>query len=92
VATKAPALRVGLTQPPQIAKNLGQTLRAFQPTIKELQQVSQDFKSALDQEVSTSEARVQQERGADDPSRRLGSTSPSRLSRPLVLVLTWTAS
>ena len=36
---------------PQIAKNLGQTLRAFQPTIKELQQVSQDFKSALDQEV-----------------------------------------
>ena len=35
----------------QIAKNLGQTLRAFQPTIKELQQVSQDFKSALDQEV-----------------------------------------
>ena len=37
----------------QIAKNLGQTLRAFQPTIRELQQVSQDFKSALDQEVST---------------------------------------
>ncbi len=35
----------------QIAKNLGQTLRAFQPTIRELQQVSQDFKSALDQEV-----------------------------------------
>ena len=35
----------------QIAKNLGQTLRAFQPTIRELQQVSQDFKTALDQEV-----------------------------------------
>ena len=35
----------------QIAKNLGQTLRAFQPTIRELQQVSQDFKSALDQEA-----------------------------------------
>ena len=46
-------LWVGLTPPrgTQIAKNLGQTLRAFQPTIKELQQVSQDFKSALDQEV-----------------------------------------
>ncbi len=35
----------------QIAKNLGQTLRAFQPTIKELQQVSQEFKSALEQEA-----------------------------------------
>ena len=35
----------------QIAKNIGQTLRAFQPTIKELQQVSQEFKSALEQEV-----------------------------------------
>lgn len=41
------------TPAPQIAKNVGQTLRAFQPTIKELQQVSQDFKSALDQEVSS---------------------------------------
>ena len=30
---------------------MGQTLRAFQPTIKELQQVSQEFKSALETEV-----------------------------------------
>jgi Sec-independent protein translocase protein TatA len=85
-------LRVGLTQPPQIAKNLGQTLRAFQPTIKELQQVSQDFKSALDQEVSMLKLACSRSAGADDPLRRLGSTSPSRLSRPRVLVLTWTAS
>jgi Sec-independent protein translocase protein TatA len=45
------------TAAPQIAKNLGQTLRAFQPTIRELQQVSQDFKSALDQEVRALEQR-----------------------------------
>ena len=48
-------LREGLTRRgTQIAKNLGQTLRAFQPTIRELQQVSQDFKLALDQEVRAS--------------------------------------
>jgi hypothetical protein len=41
----------------QIAKNIGQTLRAFQPTIKELQQVSQEFKSALEQEVRASGTR-----------------------------------
>ena len=35
----------------QIAKSLGQTLRAFQPTIKELQQVSQEFKTAIESEV-----------------------------------------
>jgi TatA/E family protein of Tat protein translocase len=36
----------------EIAKNLGQTLRQFQPTIRELQSVSQEFKSALETEIN----------------------------------------
>ncbi|KAL6123213.1 hypothetical protein ACLB2K_075735 [Fragaria x ananassa] len=35
----------------EVARNLGKTLRAFQPTIRELQEVSRDFKSTLEKEV-----------------------------------------
>ena len=35
----------------QVAKSLGQTLKAFQPTIRELQSVSQEFQSALKDEA-----------------------------------------
>ncbi|PIN05155.1 hypothetical protein CDL12_22301 [Handroanthus impetiginosus] len=35
----------------EIARNLGKTLRAFQPTIKELQEVSREFKSTLEREI-----------------------------------------
>lgn len=34
---------------PQAAKGLGQTLRAFQPTIKEVVEVSQEIKGTLEQ-------------------------------------------
>jgi hypothetical protein len=33
----------------QAAKSLGQTLRAFQPTIKEVVEVSQEIKGTLEQ-------------------------------------------
>ncbi|RZC72659.1 hypothetical protein C5167_048141 [Papaver somniferum] len=35
----------------EVAKNLGKTLRAFQPTIRELQEVSREFKSTLEREI-----------------------------------------
>uniref|UniRef100_A0A7C9D7L3 Sec-independent protein translocase protein TATB, chloroplastic n=1 Tax=Opuntia streptacantha TaxID=393608 RepID=A0A7C9D7L3_OPUST len=36
----------------EVARNLGKTLRAFQPTIRELQEVSREFKSTLEREIS----------------------------------------
>ncbi|XP_061364476.1 sec-independent protein translocase protein TATB, chloroplastic [Gastrolobium bilobum] len=35
----------------EVARNLGKTLRAFQPTIRELQDVSREFKSTLEREI-----------------------------------------
>nr|XP_009781575.1 PREDICTED: sec-independent protein translocase protein TATB, chloroplastic isoform X3 [Nicotiana sylvestris] len=35
----------------EVARNLGKTLREFQPTIRELQEVSRDFKSTLEREI-----------------------------------------
>ncbi|KAI4351694.1 hypothetical protein L6164_006028 [Bauhinia variegata] len=46
-----------------VARNLGKTLRAFQPTIRELQEVSREFKSTLEREI-----------GLDD----ISSTTPNR--------------
>ncbi|KAF3323171.1 sec-independent protein translocase protein TATB [Carex littledalei] len=39
----------------EVARNLGKTLRAFQPTIRELQQVSKEFKSTLEREIGLDE-------------------------------------
>lgn len=36
----------------EVARNLGKTWRAFQPTIRELQEVSREFKSSLEREIS----------------------------------------
>ncbi|KAL4557050.1 hypothetical protein LXL04_035220 [Taraxacum kok-saghyz] len=38
-----------------VAKNLGKTLRTFQPTIRELQEVSREFKSTLEKEIGLDE-------------------------------------
>ncbi|KAH7691932.1 Sec-independent protein translocase protein TatA/B/E protein [Dioscorea alata] len=39
----------------EVARNLGNTLRAFQPTIKELQDVSREFKNTLEREIGLDE-------------------------------------
>ncbi|KAK9028328.1 hypothetical protein V6N11_068135 [Hibiscus sabdariffa] len=39
----------------EVARNLGKTLRAFQPTIRELQEVSMEFKSTLEREIGLDE-------------------------------------
>lgn len=41
----------------EVARTLGKSLRAFQPTIKELQQVSREFKNTLEQEIGLDELR-----------------------------------
>ncbi|XP_024376998.1 sec-independent protein translocase protein TATB, chloroplastic [Physcomitrium patens] len=41
----------------EVARTLGKSLRAFQPTIKELQQVSNEFKATLEQEIGLDEMR-----------------------------------
>ncbi|KAL9270057.1 Sec-independent protein translocase protein TATB, chloroplastic-like protein [Drosera capensis] len=59
----------------EVARNLGKTLRAFQPTIRELQEVSREFKSSLEREI-----------GLDDVPISLGydSSRGSPPSSPLV--------
>ncbi|KAL1218683.1 Sec-independent protein translocase protein TATB [Cardamine amara subsp. amara] len=42
----------------EVARNLGKTLRTFQPTIRELQDVSRDFKSTLEREIGLDEINV----------------------------------
>ncbi|CAA3024962.1 sec-independent protein translocase protein TATB, chloroplastic-like isoform X2 [Olea europaea var. sylvestris] len=39
----------------EVARNLGKTLRAFQPTIRELQEVSREFKGTLEREIGLDE-------------------------------------
>ncbi|KAF2312248.1 hypothetical protein GH714_028749 [Hevea brasiliensis] len=39
----------------EVARNLGKTLHAFQPTIRELQEVSREFKSSLEREIGLDE-------------------------------------
>lgn len=41
----------------EIAKQLGGTLRAFQPTIRELQEVSREFRETLEDEIGLDEIR-----------------------------------
>ncbi|GAU32378.1 hypothetical protein TSUD_44210 [Trifolium subterraneum] len=50
----------------QVARNLGKTLREFQPTIREIQDVSREFKSTLEREI-----------GIDDISNPLQNTYSS---------------
>ncbi|KAI3517677.1 hypothetical protein L1887_16894 [Cichorium endivia] len=59
----------------EIAKNLGKTLRAFQPTIRELQEVSREFKSTLEKEIGLEELQ--------NPALRNSSTIPTLSSTPL---------
>ncbi|PIA49322.1 hypothetical protein AQUCO_01300274v1 [Aquilegia coerulea] len=54
----------------EVARNLGKTLRAFQPTIRELQDVSREFKSTLEREIGLDEIppSVQNTRSSTTPT------------------------
>lgn len=55
----------------EVARNLGKTLRAFQPTIRELQEVSREFKSTLEREI-----------GLDDIDNPVAKSSSSNTTEP----------
>eukprot|EP00959_Pyramimonas_sp_CCMP1952_P365869 7662787-Pyramimonas_sp.AAC.1 len=51
----------------EAARSLGKTLRAFQPTIRELQEVSSEFKNTLEQEIGYEDLK-NEIRGAVSPT------------------------
>nr|XP_043635389.1 sec-independent protein translocase protein TATB, chloroplastic-like isoform X2 [Erigeron canadensis] len=58
----------------EIAKGAGKTLRTFQPTIRELQEVSREFKSTLEKEIGLDELK--------NPSQLNTSNQPTMSSAP----------
>ncbi|KAH6835060.1 Bacterial sec-independent translocation protein [Perilla frutescens var. hirtella] len=56
----------------EVARNLGKTLRAFQPTIRELQEVSREFKSTLEREI-----------GLDDIDNPVPKSPSSNTTKPM---------
>ncbi|KAK4384966.1 Sec-independent protein translocase protein TATB, chloroplastic [Sesamum angolense] len=56
--------------PSSVARNLGKTLRAFQPTIRELQEVSREFKSTLEREIGLDDI--------DSPVSKGSSSNPAK--------------
>lgn len=61
----------------EVARNLGKTLRAFQPTIKELQEVSREFKSTLEREIGLDEISNQTQNTYNSKIRNTASTPSS---------------
>ncbi|KAF3432956.1 hypothetical protein FNV43_RR24058 [Rhamnella rubrinervis] len=64
----------------EVARNLGKTLRAFQPTIKELQEVSREFKSTLEKEIGLDD--VSGSTQNTDTYRTNTTSSPSSIATP----------
>jgi len=70
----------------EVARTLGKSLRAFQPTIKELQQVSREFKATLEQEIGLDEIRNPSPNDSLPKSRsRPNSVSSTPTSMPSTL-------
>lgn len=65
----------------EVARNLGKTLRAFQPTIRELQDVSREFKSTLEREIGLDDVQASNQNIYNSGmSRNPSSPSPSSSS------------
>nr|GMD53757.1 sec-independent protein translocase protein TATB, chloroplastic [Ipomoea batatas] len=65
----------------EVARNLGKTLREFQPTIKELQEVSREFKSTLEREIGLDDIKdLNQSTFRTDKTTATASPSPSASS------------
>nr|GMD55143.1 sec-independent protein translocase protein TATB, chloroplastic [Ipomoea batatas] len=65
----------------EVARNLGKTLREFQPTIKELQEVSREFKSTLEREIGLDDIKdLNQSTFRSDKATATASPSPSASS------------
>ncbi|KAI8564853.1 hypothetical protein RHMOL_Rhmol03G0214800 [Rhododendron molle] len=64
----------------EVARNLGKTLRQFQPTIRELQEVSREFKSTLEREIGLDEIKGSTPNTYSSNTTRTSSTPSSILS------------
>ncbi|KAH7853220.1 hypothetical protein Vadar_000198 [Vaccinium darrowii] len=64
----------------EVARNLGKTLRQFQPTIKELQEVSREFKSTLEREIGLDEIQGSPQKTYSSNTTRTTSTPSSIVS------------
>ncbi|XWS48462.1 hypothetical protein CRYUN_Cryun13aG0079500 [Craigia yunnanensis] len=64
----------------EVARNLGKTLRAFQPTIRELQEVSREFKSTLEREIGLDEMSSSTQNALNRKSPYLSNTTPTPLT------------
>ncbi|KAF5743518.1 sec-independent protein translocase protein TATB chloroplastic [Tripterygium wilfordii] len=61
----------------EVARNLGKTLRAFQPTIRELQDVSREFKSSLEREIGLDDISGSAQNTYGSNKEKATSTPPS---------------
>ncbi|XP_020223977.1 sec-independent protein translocase protein TATB, chloroplastic [Cajanus cajan] len=61
----------------EVARNLGKTLRTFQPTIRELQDVSREFKSTLEREIGLDDNLSPTQNPYNSNNRNSTSTSSS---------------
>ncbi|XVF53561.1 hypothetical protein PTKIN_Ptkin05aG0108700 [Pterospermum kingtungense] len=64
----------------EVARNLGKTLREFQPTIIELQEVSREFKSTLEREIGLDEVSSSTQNTPNRNSPYLSNSTPTPLS------------
>ncbi|KAG2700504.1 hypothetical protein I3843_06G000800 [Carya illinoinensis] len=69
----------------EVARNLGKTLRAFQPTIRELQEVSKEFKSTLEREIGLDDISTENTYSSSKPNTsNPSSTTSTKGSQTLV--------
>ncbi|KAF5442145.1 hypothetical protein F2P56_034835 [Juglans regia] len=61
----------------EVARNLGKTLRAFQPTIRELQEVSKEFKSTLEREIGLDDISTENTYSSSKPNTANPSSTTS---------------
>ncbi|KAF1878775.1 hypothetical protein Lal_00047447, partial [Lupinus albus] len=64
----------------EVARNLGKTLRSFQPTIRELQDVSREFKSTLEREIGLDDISSSTQNMYNSNARNTTSTPSSSAS------------
>ncbi|XP_011624888.1 sec-independent protein translocase protein TATB, chloroplastic [Amborella trichopoda] len=60
----------------EVARNLGKTLRAFQPTIRELQDVSREFKTTLEREIGLDEVPTSMKNNGNSTSPYMNNQQP----------------
>ncbi|XP_077241947.1 bacterial sec-independent translocation protein mttA/Hcf106 isoform X2 [Tasmannia lanceolata] len=64
----------------EVARNLGKTLRAFQPTIRELQEVSREFKTTLEREIGLDEISTSTRSDFDPSSLKVNANTQAKVN------------